>query len=183
MNMPSPAMIALRVPSFSLSLLVPSGHMRVVLVSMLLGPFAFVPFAMDSAWQGNEAATFALFLCALGGTIAGVVVLLFRMFRWVLDGFDGAGRRRLLQFGVVVLVAGFAAMFREEVSPPFPTTEGCWYSVRDRWTGNVDMRLAECSAEPKPRHQRGRILPVGEPGESGNRLQPLQSGVTSSTVG
>jgi len=160
-------MIAFPAPSISLSRLVPSGNMRVVLVGMLLGPFAFLPFMVDSTWNGNDAGPFVLALCALGGALAGFALMVFRMFRWILDGFDGVVRRRLLQFGAMVLVAGFATMFREEVSPPFPTNEGCWYSVRDRWTGSVDMRLAKCSAEAKPRHQRNRIIPVVEPGAKG----------------
>jgi len=164
-------MIALHAPPMCLSRLVPSGSIRVMLVSMLLGPFAFLPLMADSIGKGDDAVPLAIGLSALGGAIAGAALILFRMFRWIVDGYDGAVRRRLVQFGATVALAGFALMFREEVSPPFPTEEGCWYSVRDRWTGGVEMRLAKCSAEAKPRHRPNRIIPVLGP-ERGLSARP-----------
>lgn len=105
-----------------------------------------------------------LVMTVIAGMAAYFLVMAFEMFRWVLDGYDERGRRYFMRFlGIVVLsgvIAMFAGIYRREVSPPYPTAEGCWYSLRDRWTGKVEVLQAPCPVNWKPRRELGRLEPI-----------------------
>lgn len=140
------------------------GVVRMTLVAMVLGMGAFVFLAPGSFWNGNDHLKALGYVAITVGGAALFVLGILAMIRWALEGFDREGRsyftRSVALLVFAIGVGLIAAMFREEISAPYPTSEGCWYTLRDRWTGEVTIKRGACPGDWQPRPARVPVLPV-----------------------
>ena len=141
------------------------GRGRFVLASMVIAmAAAWVAAPGAPAAADSHAALWPLFWAGIAGSLAYVVMFAFGMFQWVLEGFDEAGRRHFVLFTFFAVLIGTAASFAElmrtEASAPYPAGDRCWYTLRDRWTDESEVRQVPCPVEWRPGRERGRLMPL-----------------------
>ncbi len=140
------------------------GVVRMTLVAMALGVVAFAFSAPGSFWDGEDQFKFLGFVAITAGGAALFVQGILAMFRWAFEGFDRESRSYFTRSAALLVFAVgvglIAAMFREEISAPYPTSEGCWYTLRDRWTGEIEIKRGACPGDWQSRPERSRVRPV-----------------------
>ena len=131
-------------------------------------------FAPDSVIDGEDMVPYFMAFAGVAALLAYLLQFVFSMFRWVLAGYEEGARRQFLPFLLLLLavaaVAIFAGMFRHESSPPYVASNGCWYTLRDRWTGDAKAVQIQCpvsavqNADRESWRGRDRLLPVASDG-------------------
>lgn len=155
-------MLNLRLSVPFVSRVVPSGSLRFVLAFIVILACGLATgLLLSGNWPstGNLETLWEFLGISIAlGSVALLPMAVFGLYRWVMAGFDREGRRHFIQFlsmfTFVLAALLFALMFREDVSSPFPQGDRCWYSVRDRWTGEVTVKETACPSGWTPRLRR-----------------------------